>query len=729
MAVAGNLSPEHGWLGFYRRMRDADGVHYEPYNRFPVIGHLLIKLTVLPFATNTTRLQAARALMLAFFAAAAVVAWLAARRLAGDPWIALAAVLLAFSSFQALYYADMVATEGVVDLFAVMLAFHGVAVFATTGRFGQLLAKTCVALTLGWHVLALVGPLATVGFVAALRGRDWRAAKRHFILGAVAVLFAAAMLAVNLAREHAALGGETPLAALPTTQSMLNRTGIEPKRAFSWPVFAERQLNRVALASAPYVASRVGVHIRETPLGQRHGTPGLVFGAVALALGLVGVATLGKGRHRLAFIALAMTGPCWAITMRHHTYRLAHEYEGLFFIGLPMAFFALTLPMAAKLVGDRRGPLVLASFAAVAFALSLALMARDVHNPAKAEESRAMHERFDAIRAIVNGKTVVPADDGNWRSNPRARLLLRGAIVVDSLDDRHLADFAIGRELEHGVALTTPTRRGWTLYDIHTQDAALKRIEALVARQAPALSSPRCDVHLVRNTRVADELAYVCRDCPAIENIGKAPAFFVHAHPQDDRALEHGGAFDNLDFRPNWWRANGKCHALRRLPSHPIAKIHTGEFVSAPGAAVRYRNLWQGSLVVDGAKRADYHALRARSMLAAESADWEMRLLRNANDGDGDGGELLYIRHDCPDAARFRDEPRIFLHVYPEHADVLGGERRDAGFDNLDFPPASRLARHDGKCYGVRRLPDYDIAEVRTGQFAGEVLWVVGFAP
>ena len=722
MTVAGNLSPEHNWLGFYRQVRDANGVHYDPYNRFPATGHLLIKLAVLPFATNTTRLQAARALMLAFFAAAAVIAWLAVRRLVEDPWIALAAVLLAFSAFQALYYADMVATEGVVDLFAVMLAFHGVAVFATTGRFGQLLVKTCVALALGWHVLALVGPLATLGLVAALRGGDWRAARRHFTLGGAAVLFAAAVLAVNLAREHVALGGKTPLAELSTVESMMSRTGIEPEHPFSWPVFAERQLNRIALASVPYVASRAGVHIRETPRGQRHGTPGLVFGAVALTLGLAGIVTLGKGRHRLAFAALALSGPCWAIAMRHSAHRPAHEFEGLFFVGLPMAFFALALPVVAKRIGNLRGPPILASCAAVAFTLSLALMAHDVHNPIKAEASRDLYEQFDAIHAIVNGKTVLPvADDSNWRNNPLTRLMLRGAIVVNGFDDRHLADFAVGRVLEHGVPLTPPHTLS-TVYDIHTLDATLRRIEARIAQQAPAFSSPRCDVHLVRNTQVDDELAYVCRDCPRIEDAEDAPAFFVHVHPQD---TGRGDAFENLDFHPNWWRANGKCHALRRLPSFAIAHVHTGEFISTPEAAVRYQNLWQGNLVVDGVIHADYDALRARSMMAAQSADWEMRLLPNTDDGD----ELLYIRHACPDAARFRDEPRIFLHVYPERADVLGDNRRDAGFDNLDFTPANRLARHDGKCYGVRRLPDYDIAEVYTGQFAGEVLWGASFAP
>ena len=137
MTVAENLSPEHHFLGFYEQRLDDEGrLYYVPYNRFPVLGHLLIKLTTLPFPDDAwARLRAARLLMLAFHAAAVVLAWLALRRLVRDPWTALAATLLAFSSYHSLYYADMVATEGVVGLFGLLLVFHGMAVFATEGRY------------------------------------------------------------------------------------------------------------------------------------------------------------------------------------------------------------------------------------------------------------------------------------------------------------------------------------------------------------------------------------------------------------------------------------------------------------------------------------------------------------------------------------------------------------------------------------------------------------------
>ena len=166
LAIAGNMSPKHGFRLATRIWRDeGGGFGYDLYGRFPIGGYALIKLAILPFEGDlAAQLLAARVLMLLMFCGAAVFAYLALARIAGDRWIALAAVLFAFSSLYALYYADSVAGETVMDLFGVMLVFHGMVVFAQEGRFRQLLVKTCAALLLGWHVYALVLPFALWGF-------------------------------------------------------------------------------------------------------------------------------------------------------------------------------------------------------------------------------------------------------------------------------------------------------------------------------------------------------------------------------------------------------------------------------------------------------------------------------------------------------------------------------------------------------------------------------------
>ena len=161
LALAENLSPEHNFALFHSLKPDHDGnpeTNYF-YHRFPIGGFALIQLAILPFGDDlSAKILVGRTLMLAFFSAAAVLAYLALSRIAGSRWIACAATGLAFSSYVCLYYSDMICTETAVDLFAVMLVFHALTIFVQEGRFRQLLAKTCIALLLGWHVYALLLP-------------------------------------------------------------------------------------------------------------------------------------------------------------------------------------------------------------------------------------------------------------------------------------------------------------------------------------------------------------------------------------------------------------------------------------------------------------------------------------------------------------------------------------------------------------------------------------------
>ncbi len=170
ITVAVNLSLEHGFQRFTRRVMDEDGaVGYDPYNRFPIGGYAAMKAATLPFGGSlSAQLYAARILMLLFFIGAAVLAYLSLSRLTSNRWIALTATLLAFSSYYLLYFNDMTANEGMPDLFGVMLTFHGMIVFVQEGRFRQLLVKVCIALLLGWHVLALVLPFVIFGLVRDL---------------------------------------------------------------------------------------------------------------------------------------------------------------------------------------------------------------------------------------------------------------------------------------------------------------------------------------------------------------------------------------------------------------------------------------------------------------------------------------------------------------------------------------------------------------------------------
>ena len=85
-------------------------------------------------------------------------------------------------------------------------------------------------------------------------------------------------------------------------------------------------------------------------------------------------------------------------------------------------------------------------------------------------------------------------------------------------------------------------------------------------------------------------------------------------------------------------------------------------------------------------------------------------------------GALIYVKEQC---GQSDIADRFFLHVVPERTDDLPEERREVGFDNLDFDFFLRGALFDGKCAASVPMPDYPVAAVRTGQRTqgGNALW------
>ena len=113
LAIAENLSPKINFrLATRVRQYEDGGLGYDIYSRFPIGGYALIKLALLPFGGDIRAgLAAARFLMLVSFCGAALFCWLSVARISGSRWIALAATLLSFSGFYALYFADAVSSE------------------------------------------------------------------------------------------------------------------------------------------------------------------------------------------------------------------------------------------------------------------------------------------------------------------------------------------------------------------------------------------------------------------------------------------------------------------------------------------------------------------------------------------------------------------------------------------------------------------------------------------
>ena len=528
LAVAKNLAAEHAWLSFYSLgVNDAGEIAYVTYYRFPPPGYGLIKLAMLTQGGGLAdEIQATRMLMLALFAAAATLAYLAVVQLTGRRPLALAATLVAFSSFVALVACDMVATEGSVDLFGTMLAFHGIACYrfphagiplAGGGkpRLGQLVAKAGIALLLGWHVCALLAPFLAINVAVALAGRDRAELRRLLLFGVVALLVAFAVLGSNLVREYIALRG-VEFWDLPSLEAVARRAGWETL-GHQLPAFALDQLHRFGLALVPYALSGIDVAWRGwTMLGALGGAAIAVLAvanlrpllAAARAGKTLDAAVRGRAYASLALLPLVLIGVCWATGMHETQFAYRDEcplcylqlltdgkhvvndvYEAMYFVGAPLALFALValwVPAwwrwrrprwAASRLGAFLPPVV--SSPAVGRALVVVLLATallgfvasayyvgQLHRDAQAsEQERALLADIDAIRQLTEGKKVyAPAPwwpPAMFRS--RHRYYFNGSVLIHRPDLARFADFAVGPKVPKAETIT-PDNRFYFLY-------------------------------------------------------------------------------------------------------------------------------------------------------------------------------------------------------------------------------------------------------------------------
>ena len=494
LAVAANMSSEHGFLGFiYRFLNETGEPAYHLYNRFPISGYLLIKAAILPFPDDlSAQIQAARMLVLAFFAAAVVAAYLALRRLTSSPGIALTATLLGFSSFNPLYYSDMVAIEGSIDLFAVMLTFHAMVLFVQEGRFRQLLVKTCAALLLGWHVYALILPFILFGLVGEwIRGRPWIALfarSRHLALGLVALTFGLSVLAFNFAREytavsrsvsHLAQDHKTTLAELPSFRSMVKGLGWDPDfnerhgNRLAWRPFLNEVFKNAARAIIPLYIE----NIARTSLDDRSGGAvqthrgGLYSFVLDLARlgGVVVFAASAAGlmfvRHRSLWATMATFGFCWVLLMRS---TITQQFEGMFLVGLPLVFFSLVLlpvrRVSERLIGGSAGAAVLI------FVLSSVQIGR-IGSASEASDSRVIISDYNVIRRVVAEDAVIVPHP--W-TIVAPFFFLSGKVFLDPNcgRQRHRAQVVITHErTPNGTGLLTPHNQRVFLYDRDAHDA------------------------------------------------------------------------------------------------------------------------------------------------------------------------------------------------------------------------------------------------------------------
>ena len=723
LSVAENLSPEHNFLLFYYQTLNKDGApSYRPYNRFPLGGYALIKLAILPFGESlAAKIHAARMVLLLFFAASAALAYLSLCRLTANRWIASTATLLAFSSYYLLYYNDMIATENGLSLFGVLLTFHGMVLFAQEGRFRQLLVKACAALLLGWHVYALLLPFIALGLLCELNrarrlsapqrlaGRIRRCVaallfSRYLTLGVITLAFGLAVLSFNLGNEYRALDGEVPLTELPTVYSMTKRLGENDRfnehyaEALDWGNFLEAQLYRIARATLPFSISPLG---NNTDIYEDKYYLGVIVGALASSVVVLGLLV---ARHKMLLTTLVSSGFCWALPMRHNV--AFHDYEAVFYIGVPLALFSMGLSCLSRLFGGRL--LVgLSASALLVFVLSSFQMGRVGHDQQRSEFQEAVVADFERIRTIAEaGQSVFVDVPKRWFTG--------GTQVVNYYLPRnyYLAGRVIGRSW-HGrnYLAGRMSERSWL---------GGKPFEFLVSHHRiniPALLTPENQQFFLY--RIAGLIGL-------IEEVRSSYSSSMEKMiRKSELVIRRDGYFDvyrngnRLIYVGNQ-REDRAAQFRQDVPivGKPFG-VGLSPVVRLAGFTDRSRWQWERGSDAEGWTNVSGSDPPSRTFVYTPTiADegYQLRAWVDYTDSRGNRVKAMTVPSLPVQPGSVTDQ-LFFLHLIPVDVDDLPDHRKQYGFDNLDFRFDDYEFPLIEQAIAMRELPDYAITRIRTGQY------------
>jgi hypothetical protein len=357
MALAKNLwTGDHPFFMFAQRSLEGGQIHYDAYNRFPLLPFVLIGLAARFFEPHlAAQILAGRILMDLFLIAAMVVTFLLLRRLSRDPDRAAALTLLAFSSYYLLFFGDMIFNDNPALLGFVLALYAVAAGEAGPLRRRSLLLYAFVPMALGWQPFAVFGTWAALDLGTALFARGGPSRRERLLdlarrpsirIAALALAWTVATLGAQLLNEWRIVGGA--FAALPSVRSMLWRTGVaggnimppnamgtpaEYAASLGWGGFLCEQCRRLVIMITP------GASVLEVGLELRSAWSVPLALAAAAALYLAARRREGNLLSPRLALVFACSGLVWGIGMRYFT--AFHAFQAIYNLGFTLALFLL----------------------------------------------------------------------------------------------------------------------------------------------------------------------------------------------------------------------------------------------------------------------------------------------------------------------------------------------------------------------------------------------------
>lgn len=561
-------------------------VVYQPYNRFPIGTHALVKLVILPFQPGSSaELYAARIVMLLFFSGSAVLAYLSLDRIVSNKWIALAATMLTLSSTYALYYNDMVAPDGITNVFGILLTLHGLIIFMKEKKMRQLLTKIAISLLVGWPVLAFLFLFSLFGIVRSaveqvrkrknLTGLKWIFTNKFIIIGSYSLLISGIIFGFNIINESLATN-QNPLDT-PSIISLRQRAGIDqvewgigdPERLAAKNMVST-SFYRIAAASIPFAIpnySTTIIRYLDAPLAS-HGS---IAGMVILSLSIV-ASLLAK--ERIILMSLVFSGLLWILIFRYHT--LIHDFTALFLIGIPLVLFAYLLQYLMS--NSRRIPTAVLAISTLAlFIFSVSQMKGIGHDSDSAVAKNQIRQDFSQIREVTRGHSVFVSlpEDSDYYPAPISWYYMPGSFISDAIH-RYEADFFVSNS-RVSCGLITQENLHVFLYDSF---ASFANCEIQILDGSPVFSDAILTPYQIY---LQGKLIHYAHEGYCGQHTNSTETFFLHVFPvgADDlpsASQEYG--FANLDFQPGerWQNIDGHCIIGVQLPTYDIASIQTGQY-------------------------------------------------------------------------------------------------------------------------------------------------------
>ena len=456
--------------------------------------------------------------------------------------------------------------------------------------------------------------------------------------------------------------------------------------------------------------------------------------------GIAAVVALGRARpgavfrnNRLRFYLLLLA--CFLLPPLAAALLGSNQYEGwrhFYFVYVPFGLLAAGGLQWLAAALSRRRLLPAGTYALTGLALGLILLQMAQIHPLQhiyfnflvdRTTPELLRTQYEMDRWLLARRAAVeylrqshPGEPLTLRADPWAMKILPPATR------RQLQITSGGRNADYELTLPDSTRPDLafnsrygrfyhnTLVVLRPLDSARMTPAALAAyrqiyRQAIA-GDPI--IHADYNVyRQGQRLVFVKENCP---RDGGDAWFDAKLFPADPERLppNSGDSSSYAAFANNRVRLDNLCLAIIQLPADAAGDLilrqrQVGQY--GPTGAPVWEDLYSLSRPGLGELIA---AHRRKQPPPANPDAFDVFI-----DREGGRHRLLYAKADC---APSEYETPLTLHLYPENLADLPFYLWNGGLDNRDFSLWAYGGRPGGDCMAIVPLPDYPIAEIRTGQ-------------